>query len=173
MLILGEFASGKELLAAARALREAGHAGLDVHSPYPLPGTAEALGLRPSRIPLVTLVGGLSGAALGYGLQVYANAIDYPINVGGRPPHAAPSFVPITFELGVLLAALSAVLALILFCGLPRLFHPAHLSEAFRSATVDGFWLSAPIDPAAWDPEAIRRELQRLGARTVELVEEP
>lgn len=173
MLVLGEFAGGPELLAAARALREAGHAGLDVYSPYPLAGTAEALGLKPTRIPLVTLVGGLTGALTGYAIQAYTNAVDYPINVGGRPPHAAPMFVPITFELGVLFAALSAVLSLILFCGLPRLFHPAHLAEPFRSATVDGFWLSAQIDPSAWDPEAIRRELERLGARTVSMVEEP
>jgi hypothetical protein len=169
--VVAEFEAEAPLLAAARALRQEGHQAIDLHSPVPLHGAEEALGLGRSVVPRLALAGGLVGAASGYLLQWWTVGIDFPINVGGRPPHSPPAFIPVTFELGVLLAALAIFLGLFALWGLPRLHHPVFEVEAFRSASVDGLWLSAEVDAA--EAQAVAARLRVLGARQVELVEDP
>lgn len=170
-LILGEFAEQEALLEAARRLRARGGALLDLHSPYPLQGAEEALGLKRSTVPLMVLVFGVTGAASGYLLQWYTVGYDWPLNVGNRPPHSPPAFIPVTFELGILFAALSIFIGLLaVYFGFPRVHHPTFEVEAFRSATIDGLWLSAEVE---WtDAEATSAELRRLGARQVSIVPE-
>lgn len=170
-LVLGEFGAEAALLEAARTLRAGGRARLDLHSPYPLHGAEEALGLRRSTVPLVALGAGVVGAASGYLMQWYMVGFDWPLNVGGRPPHSAPAFIPVTFELGVLFAALAIFFGLLAgYFGFPRVHHPAFEVEAFRSATIDGLWLSAEVD--AGEAETTAAELRRLGARQVSIVPE-
>jgi len=111
--IFGEFGSSSAMLDAARRLRQRGITQLDAYSPYPITGAEEALGLRKSRVPWIALTGGLTGVTTAYLLQWFTNAVDYPINVGGRPLQAAPAFIPITFELGVLFAAFSIFFGLL------------------------------------------------------------
>jgi hypothetical protein len=167
--VLGEFKDDHGLLAAARALRGQGHRGLDLHSPYPLHGAEEALGLGRSTVPLVTLAAGVTGAACGYLLQWYTVAHDWPLNVGNRPPHSAPAFLPVTFELGVLFASLAIFFGLLLaYFRFPRIHHPVFEVEAFRSASIDGLWLSAEV--ADEQGEAVAAELRRLGAAQVAVV---
>lgn len=168
--VVAEFAEERALLAAARALRGQGLAELDLHSPVPLHGADEALGLRRSVVPRIALGAGLVGAASGYLMQWWMVGVDFPINVGNRPPHSPPAFVPITFELGVLLAALGIFLGLFALWGLPRLHHPVFEVEAFRSASVDGLWLSAAVAPDR--AAAVVADLRGLGARQVEVVED-
>jgi hypothetical protein len=170
-VVLGEFVEEAALLDAARSLRARGGARLDLHSPYPLHGAEEALGLRRSTVPLVVLVFGVTGAVVGYLLQWYTVAYDWPLNVGNRPPHSAPAFIPVTFELGVLFASLSIFIGLLAgYFGFPRVHHPVFEVEAFRSASIDGLWLSAEVELR--DAEALAGELRRLGARQVSIVEE-
>lgn len=175
-LVLGEFEREHALLEAARSLRVGAQARgfplhLDLHSPYPLHGADEALGLRRSTVPLVALVAGVTGAIIGYSLQWYVNAQAWPINVGNRPPHSPPAFIPVTFELGVLFASLSIFLGLLFgYFRFPRVHHPTFEVEAFRSASVDALWLSAEVDGV--HAEALSHELRRLGARQVSIVPE-
>jgi hypothetical protein len=167
--VLGEFEREGALLEAARALRAAGQTSLDIHSPYPLHGADEALGLPRSTVPLVTLAAGVTGAVTGYLLQYGTVAFLWPLNVGGRPPHSAPAFVPVTFELGVLFAALAIFLGLLFgYFRFPRVHHPVFEVEAFRSASIDALWLSAEVETAT--AERIGAELRRLGARHVSIV---
>jgi hypothetical protein len=167
--VLGEFEREHALLDAARALRT--RAKVDIHSPYPLHGTDEALGLKRSTVPLVALVAGVTGAATGYFIQWYMNGFDWPLNVGGRPPHAGPAFIPVTFELGVLFASLAIFLGLLGgYFGFPRTHHPVFEVEAFRSASIDALWLSAEVEGDEAEP--IAQELRRLGARHVSIVPE-
>lgn len=166
--VLGEFKDDAALLSAARRLREAGHRGLDVYSPIPLHGADEALGLRKSPVPLIALIGGLVGASSGYLMQWWMNAVDFPINVGNRGLNAAPAFIPITFETGVLIASLSIVLGLFALCGFPRPYHPVFEVESFRTASVGAFWLSVEVPPA--DAERVRRQVDELGALQVSVV---
>jgi hypothetical protein len=168
--VVAEFEAEAGLLGAARALRAEGQGDLDLHSPVPLHGAEEALGLRKSIVPRVALTAGLIGATTGYLMQWYLVGVDFPINVGGRPPHSPPAFIPVTFELGVLFAALSIFFGLFMLWGMPRLHHPVFEVEAFRSASVDGLWLSAGVSAEASAATAAR--LRLLGARQVQIVED-
>ncbi len=167
--VLAEFDGEEALLQAVRRLREMGHRQVDAHSPVPLHGAAEALGLPRSRVPLICLAGGLAGATSGYLLQWWTVGVDFPINVGNRPPHSAPAFIPITFELGILFASLSVFFGLLALFRFPRPHHPVFDVDAFRGASVDQYWLSVPVEDPAASPAD---ELRRLGATRVEAVEE-
>jgi Protein of unknown function (DUF3341) len=168
--VLGEFRSPERLLEAARALRERGFVRLDAHTPFPVEGLAEVLGLKASRLPALGLIAGLSGAVGAYLLQWFTQRVDWPLNVGGRPLHAAPAFIPITFESAVLAAAGAVFLGLFVACGLPRVTHPVFELESFRSASVDGFWVSVAVDEAA-RLETVSETLRSLGAAQVAQVE--
>ncbi|HEY2760691.1 MAG TPA: DUF3341 domain-containing protein, partial [Pirellulales bacterium] len=109
---------------------------------------AIALGLKRTRIPSVVFVGGLVGALVGFTMQLYSMSIDYPLNVGGRPYNSWPVFVPIAFEVMVLVAALSALLGMLFLNGLPRPHHPVFNVSGFERASQDRFFLCIEaIDP--------------------------
>lgn len=165
---MAEYAEADQLLVAARRARAAGYTQLDAFTPFPVPGLAEALGLRPTRLPMVVLIAGLLGACAGYLLQWYPSVIDYPWNVGGRPLHSWPAFVPITFESMVLCAASTAALAMILANGLPRLHHPVFDAPHFRRASTDRFFLAIlDGDSAPNDPQTTRDFLRSTGSLRV------
>jgi hypothetical protein len=103
--LMAEFATPEELLRAAQEAYGAGYRKMDAYSPSQVDGVAEAIGLSKTRVPLVVLIGGVIGALTAYGMQYYSAVRDYPLNVGGRPLHSWPAFIPITFELTVLFAA--------------------------------------------------------------------
>jgi hypothetical protein len=167
--VLGEFEEEAALLEAARSLRGKGFTTLDLHSPYPLHGAEEALGLRRSTVPLVALVAGVTGAVSGYVLQWWTVGVDWPLNVGNRPPHSPPAFIPVTFELGVLFAALSIFFGLLFaYFKFPRVHHPVFEVEEFRSASIDRLWLSAAVGGA--EADRVAAELRRLGAQSVSIV---
>jgi hypothetical protein len=165
--LVARFDDAHALGRAARGLREQGYRRLDAHTPYPVDGLAEAIGLLPTRIGLVVLVAGLLGAAGGYAMQWYLMAIDYPINVGGRPLNSWPAFIPITFELMVLTAALAGVVALLVRNGLPRPHHPVFGAPGFDAASQDGFYLSVEEHDPRFSPQSTPALLRRLGARSV------
>jgi hypothetical protein len=168
--VLAKFADEGAVLSAARALREKGHRALDIHSPVPIHGAEDALGLRPSKIPLLALMAGLTGAATGFLMQWWMVGFNYPLNVGNRPPLSLPAFVPIIFELSVLFAAGAIFFGVLILAGFPRTHHPVFEVEGFRSASVDGIWLSAEIDSPNAHP--LVDQLRTLGAREVSIVPE-
>jgi Protein of unknown function (DUF3341) len=170
--VLAEWKDPEPMVEAARKLREAGRAGLDAYSPYPVHGIDEALALPRSKVPVVAFVAALCGIAGGYTMQWWMNAVDYSINVGNRPPHSWPTNIPITFESAVLLTALTLFFgSLFYFFGLPRPYHPVFEAEEFRSASLDAFWISAELreDEA---PEELEERMRALGARRVTTVRE-
>jgi hypothetical protein len=165
--VLAEFSEPELMVAAARRLREAGREGLDAYSPYPVHGIEEALKLPRSKVPLVALIAGLAGATGGYVLQWWTNAVDYDLNVGNRPSHAWPTNIPVTFESGVLICALTIFFgSLFYFFGLPRTYHPVFEAEEFRSASLDKFWISAELSEDEGAQE-LERTLRELGAQRV------
>ena len=165
--LLAEFESPGALLAAAEQVRDAGYRRIDAHTPYPVEGLPEALGLKPTRLPLLVLLGGLAGGSGAYLMQYYAMAIHYPLNVGGRPLHSWPMFVPITFELTVLVAGLTAVIGMLALNGLPMPYHPLFNVGRFALATRDRFFLSVDARDARFDRGDTARLLRSLGAREV------
>jgi hypothetical protein len=169
--ILAEFDEVDRLIAAGRAMRAQGHLRLETYSPYPLHGVDEALGWGPSKVPFIALGGAIAGGSLGYLMQYFMNAVDYPLNIGNRMLNSVPAFVPITFETTILFTGVIMFLGLFALNGMPRLHHPVFESEAFRSATLHGFWLSVEV-PRSEQDEAIAQALRGLGAKTVEIVAE-
>ncbi len=165
--VLAEFAEADELVAAAREVHAAGYREVEAYSPLPVEGLAEALGFRRTRMPLVVLVGGIVGCFSGWALQYYTSVIAYPLNVGGRPVNSWPSFIPVIFEMTVLVAALSAVLGMLAMNGLPRPHHPLFGIPQFDRATQDRFFLCVLAWDPKFDPQGVREFLQRLGATEV------
>jgi hypothetical protein len=165
--LMAEFESPEELLAAAQRAYREGYRRLDAHSPFPIHGLAEAIGVRRTWLPLLVLIGGLLGALVGYGTQYYVAAIDYPINVGGRPFNSWPSFIPITFEVTILFAALTAVFGMLALNGLPMPYHPVFNAPRFALATHDRFFLCIEAADPRFDPESTRRFLEGLNAKEV------
>jgi hypothetical protein len=169
--VMAEFVDAASLLSAAQAVRDAGVRDFDCYSPFPIAGLDEAMGLRATRLPRAVLAMGLLGAATAYLMQWFSATIHYPINVGGRPLHSWPAFIPITFELAVLFASLTAVAVMLARNGLPQPYHPVFNVPRFRRASQDRFFLCLYGEQARVDPAAARQWLQRLGAAEVYDVE--
>jgi len=169
--IMAEFENPSELVAAVRRAREEGYRVLDAYTPFPIEELNEALGLHGSRVPLIVLIGGLLGGAGGYFMQYYLSVIDYPLNIGGRPLHSWPAFIPLTFELAVLVAGLSAVLGMLALNGLPMPYHPVFNVPRFALASRDRFFLCIEARDPKFDREETRRFLERQLPRVVTEVE--
>ena len=155
--VLGEFADTDTLLAATKAMRESGHKKLDTHTPYPVHGIEDALGLGRAKMPTIILLAALVGACAAYSMIYFMNVVDFPINIANRPAHSPPANLPITFELTILFGGCSAFFGLMGLMKLPEPYHPVFEAESFRRASIDAFFLSAGL------PNALR--LQRLRQR--------
>jgi len=166
--LLAEFRSAEQLVQATAVARRAGYRKLDAFSPFPIDELPAALGLPPTRLPAVVLGGGLVGGAVGYVFQFWVSAIAYPLNVGGRPLNSWPAFVPVTFELAILGAALAAVIGMLLRSGLPRPHHPLFGVERFARATQDRFFLCIEATDPQFDANQTRQFLHSQGAEHVE-----
>jgi len=168
--LLAQFTTADELIAAAGAVRSAGFTHTEAFAPYPLPEAARALGYRRSGVSFIVLLGGLLGAALGFFMLYWTSAYGYPLNSGGRPLDSWPVFIPITFELGILTAALAAFLGVFVLCGLPRYHHPLFAAPLFARATTDGFYLCIEADDPHFDLFATRAFLTELSPVDIEEV---
>ena len=162
--LLAEYADEETLLAAATRVRSLGYQQIEAYSPYPIHGMAEVLGVRGVRLPRIVLGGGILGMLVALGMQWYSAVIDYPLNVGGRPLASWPSFMPITFELTILVAGISAVLGMFALNGLPQPYHPLFNVPEFAKASRAGFFLCVEATDPKFDAEQTRQMLVELGA---------
>ena len=139
--LMAEFDNPSALVAAAREAHAAGYRRMDAYTPFPVEELNEALGLGHTGVAALVLIGGITGALVGYLMQYYIAVIDYPLNIGGRPLHSWPAFVPVTFELTILCAGLFAVLGMLALNGLPMPHHPVFNAPRFALASRDRFFL--------------------------------
>ncbi len=146
--LMAEFGGPRRLIRAIEAAREAGYTELEAYTPYPIEEVWEALGQHKSRLPAIVLGGGILGAILGFGLQYWTSVIAYPLNIGGRPLNSWPAFIPVTFEMTILVATFFTVLGMFALNGLPQPYHPVFNVERFALASRDRYFLCI----AAWDP---------------------
>lgn len=164
---MAEFETPEALLEAARRAYVAGFRRMDGYSPFPVEGLAEAIGFHRSRVPLIVLIGGILGCLGGFFLQYWVSVIDYPINVGGRPLNSWPSFIPVTFEVTILLAALSAFFGVLALNGLPMPYHPVFNVERFELASRNRFFLCIEAKDPRFDPRDIREFFETVGAQGI------
>lgn len=169
--LLAEFATAADLYRACERVRDAGFTRWDAHTPFPVHGLSKAMGLRPSPLPWIVLVMGLAGAAAGFLLQWWVHVEAYPLVISGKPYNAWPAFIPITFEVAILFAALGAVFGMFALNRLPMHHHPLFKSKVFERVTDDAFFISIESWDPRFDPAATQALLESLGARGVELLE--
>jgi hypothetical protein len=169
--VVAEFATPAELYHACEKVRDAGFTKWDAHTPFPVHGLEKAMGLPRSPLPWIVLVMGLTGAAVGFGLQWWVHASAYPLVISGKPFFAWPAMIPITFELGVLFAAFGAVFGMFALNRLPMHHHPLFQSKLFERVTDDRFFISIESWDPRFDSAGTTQMLKSLGAHNVELVE--
>ena len=169
--VMAEFTDADRLLEAAHRTFGQGYRRLDAYSPVPVEGLAEAIGFHRNRLPLVVLLGGLLGGVGAFLMQWYSSVIDYPLNIGGRPLNSWPAFIPITFEVTILVAALSAVFGMLGLNGLPKPYHPVFNIPSFEMASRSHFFLVVHGDDPKFDRAGVRTFLEGLGPKDVFEVE--
>jgi len=168
--LIAEFEDPNALIVATQRAHQAGYRRMDAYSPYPIEELHEALGARHTRLPLIVLIGGLCGCLGGYSLQYWVATVAYPVNIGGRPFHSWPAFIPITFECTILVAALSAVLGMLALNGLPMPYHPVFNVSRFALASRNRFFLCIEAKDPQFDLDGTRRFLETLEPREVNTV---
>jgi hypothetical protein len=165
--VMAEFDDPEGLSRAVEAARQSGYTRLEAFSPFPLKDVADALGFRPTVIPWIAAIAGLLGALIQYGAQYGLNAIDYPLNVGGRPLHSWPAFIPASLIVAILWAGAATLLALLFLLDLPRLHHPVFAVPGFERASEDRFFLLISRRDPLFDAEQAAAFLGSLAPRSV------
>ena len=169
--LMAEFHSPETLVDAARRASEEGFRRMDAYTPFPIEGLSDAIGVQRSQMPLIVLIGGLIGCIGGFFLQYWVAVLYYPINVGGRPLNSWPSFIPVTFELTILIAALSAFFGVLALNGLPMPYHPVFNVPQFELASRNRFFLCIEAADAKFDRDSTWEFLQAMSPEGVYAVE--
>jgi hypothetical protein len=167
--LMAEFDNPTDLMKATRATYAAGYRNIDAYTPYPIEELADVIGFEKTRVPLVCLLGGILGGLSGYLLQYWINTISYPLNIGGRPYHAWPAFIIVTFEMTILFGGLSAVIGMLGLNGLPAPYHPVFNNPRFSAVSRDRFFLCIEAADPQFDPESARQFLATFN--TVDIAE--
>ncbi len=160
--LMAEFETPEQVLEAARRTHAAGYRRIDAFTPIPVEGLAEAVGFDWTALPALVFVGGLLGGLSGFGMCWYANVISFPMNIGGKPYNSWPSWIPITFELTILGAALTAVFGMLALNGLPTPYHPTFNVERFELASTDRFFLCVKSKDEQFDLTQTKAFLESL-----------
>lgn len=167
---MAEFDTPEELLAACERAYAEGYRRMDAYAPMPVTGLAEAIGFKRNKVALCVLIGGICGAIGGYTLLCWITIVAYPHNVGGRPLHSWPSYIPITFECMILLSALTALVSMLAMNGLPKPYHPVFNVPAFDRASIDKFFLCIESSDPKFRTEDTLEFLRETGAKEVSVV---
>jgi hypothetical protein len=169
--VMAEFESPSDLVAAAHRVYSLGYRRINGYSPYPIEELSEAIGFTKTSLPLIVFIGGIVGGLSGFFMQYWMAAIDYPINVGGKPTNSWPAWIPITFEMTVLFAAFSAVLGMLILNKLPQPYHPVFNLPNFALATRDRFFLAIEANDPKFNHAEVIELLKSLNAVAVNDVE--
>ena len=167
---MAEFDTPEELIQAAERAYAEGYRKMDAYAPMPVEGLAEAIGYKKNWVAFWVLIGGICGVVGGYGLLYWITVIAYPHNVGGRPLHSWPEYIPITFECMILLASLTALVSMLAMNGLPKPYHPVFNVAEFARASTDKFFLCIESSDPKFRTEEALQFLRNVGGNEVTLV---
>ncbi|MEW5853018.1 MAG: DUF3341 domain-containing protein [Myxococcota bacterium] len=168
--LVGWFKTPAELYHACEKLRDAGFKHFDAHTPFPVHGLERAMGLKPSRLPWIVLCMGLFGLCVGFALQMWTLGVDYPMNISGKPFFAVPAYIPVAFEVTVLLSSFGCFLGMWGLNGLPRFFHPVMQHPSFHRATDNCFFVSVEVKDPKYDATRTLKMLEEAGAQELQEV---
>lgn len=166
--VLGIFDEPEGVIEAAAAARRKGWRKFDCYTPFPVHGLAEAMEIKRSKIPWVTFIAGISGCAIGFLFQAWTSAVAWPINIGGKPFISWPAFIPVTFELTILVGGLATAAALFITCGLPK----RHEKPMALKFTDNEFGLYVPATEAGFNKDAVIQFLKEAKANDVREIHE-
>ena len=169
--VVAEFDTPEAVVDAANHAREAGYKKMDAYTPFPVNGLDEALGMNNTRLGWFVLFMGIAGGLTAFAMQFYAQAIFYPLNIGGKPLNSWPNFVVITFECTILFAAFTAGLFMLARNGLPQPYHSIFNTPNFERATRDHFFLCIEAGDEQFDAQKVGEFLETLGPLRVSEVE--
>lgn len=167
--LMAEFKTPEELVAATHQVKAAGYSKLDAYTPFPIEEVIEEVAPGDTGVPRLVLLAGIVGALTGFILQYVGNIIDYPLNIGGRPLDITnwPSMIPITFEMGILFAAFTAAISMVVLNGLPKPYHAVFNTPRFERASQDGFFLCIEATDPLFDRAQTSQFLRTLGPSQV------
>ena len=167
--VMAEFRTPEALVAATHAAKHAGYSKMDAYTPFPIEEVIEEVAPGDTGVPRLVLIAGIIGALSGFAIQYIGNIIDYPMNIGGRPLDITnwPSMIPITFELGILLASFTAAISMVVLNGLPMPYHPVFNVPRFERASQDAFFLCIEATDPLFDRAQTSAFLRTLGPSQV------
>lgn len=168
--VIAKFESPLALLHAAKKVRDNGFTNFDCHSPFPIHGMDEAMGLKRSKLGFIIGAMGLTGALFGFGLQTWVHLVEYPLNISGKPYFAYPAYLIITFELMVLFSAFGAVFGMMFLNKIPRFNHPVFYSEKFSDVSSDAFYISIELTDPIFDENKTKSYLKEIGGTDIEVL---
>lgn len=168
--LMAEFDDPDRLVEVTRGAYEHGFRDIEAYAPFPVEGLEQALGFHRNNVPITVFAGGLLGGLTGFLLQCWSAIYYYPHNIAGKPLYSWPAFIPITFELTVLGGAFAAVFGMLIYNGLPRLYHPVFNAPAFSLASDDRFFLCVQSRDPLFDPEQTLAFLESCGPRSISVV---
>lgn len=170
--LLAEFDNPATVLSAAERVRDAGYTKWDTHTPFPVHGMDEAMGLKTTKLSWFVMACGVIGAGTGLLMEWWMNAVDYRYLISGKPFFSLPANIPVMFEVTVLVSALAAFFGMLIFNGLPQLYHVLFRSHRFARATDDRFFISIDAGDPKFEAAATERWLRSIGAIEVERLED-
>lgn len=159
-------------MSAAEKVRDAGFSDWDTYSPFPIHGMDDSMGLQPSKLGWIVILHSFIGFFGGLALIVWTMGMDYPLNISGKPFLNFPAFVPVTFELTILLSAFGAVFGMFFLNDLPRHNHPLFSSDRFSKVTDDGFFICIESKDRLFDQNKVEKLLKDIGATHIEEIQE-
>ena len=168
--VLAEFRNPKELVDAASSVKKSGYQDFDTYAPFPIHGMEKAMGLKKSPLGWIVLGGALTGMIGALALMIWVMGYEYPMNISGKPYINFPIYIPITFELTVLLAAFAATFGMLALNKLPRLHNPLFNVERFSKASDDGFFVHIEASDDLFAEEKVKKLFQDNGATHIEIV---
>jgi len=169
---LAQFSDPGQLMKAAEKLRDSEYNKFDCHSPFPIHGMDKAMGLKRSPLGWVIGVAAIIGTSSALALQWWTSAIDYPLVISGKPLFSFQAYVPVTFAVGILLSAFTALIGMLILNGLPKWNHPVFNSDKFEKATDDAFFVSIDAEDPQFDNEKTTQFLESIGGTNCELLRE-